>query len=426
MPPIKAALPTLSILILSTTVASHVLPRETDSPAFQHLSRVISWPILALATPAPASTLLPLRQESNTVCGYIGGDPDLPATCLPGSHCAVDIEYGAVGCCPDEGSCERGIFTGCVDQNSGAQTVADPYIFTCRGPNVCYKNFFAGGYFQYGCGTASALATTVLASASGQPVVKLQSISAQLTATPTHMSEPTALGVEPTENPSTSSIRDTATAGWGFQEMGKHPQPSTTDSPAAPTSQGSSSHSTAVVVGASVGGVALIFTLALLAFLLWRRISGNKTSTSADAQDTKNQRSMAPDNSHFEPYTSRQETAELRPRADMPPMNRSSEDGASMRSGVLGNAMQQPHHLNIVEDASLGDGKHSRSDSDRVPLTRVSDEYAHGFNTASEVVELDSDADTQNSETYPGPRRGSDGGILWQQNRRSSRNLVWM
>ncbi|KAG5936041.1 hypothetical protein E4U53_000299 [Claviceps sorghi] len=427
MPPLKAALLTLHILVLSTIVASHVLPRQTDAPEPQRLPNVVSWPTAALesATPAPASTLQPLRQQSNTVCGYIGGNPDLPATCLPGSHCAVDVDHGAIGCCPDEGSCKGGIFTGCADQNSGPQTLADPYIFTCRGRNVCYKNLFEGGYFQYGCGIASALATTVLPSAPGQTAVKLPSISAKLTAMPTPLSEPMFLGAEPTENPGGSSNRSTATADSGFQAMSNQPQPSTTDAAAAPSSEGSSSHGTAAIVGGTVGAVALIVTLALLGVLLWRRKSKDQGPSSADAQDAKNQRSMAPGNPHFEPYMSRQGVAEKMPPADMPPTSR-SPDRASTESGVLGSILQQPHHLNTVENASLRNAEHSRSDSDRVPLTKDVDEFAHGFNSTVEAIELDSDADTQNSETYPGPRRGGDGGILWQQNRRRSRNLVWM
>ncbi|KAG6017874.1 hypothetical protein E4U43_008428 [Claviceps pusilla] len=427
MPPLKTALLALSILMLSTIVASHVLPRETNSPESQLLSRVVSWPILAsaLATPAPAATSQSLRQQFNTVCGYIGGNPDLPATCIPGSHCAVDVEHGAVGCCPDEGSCKRGIFTGCIDRNSGPQTVADPYIFTCRGPNVCYRNQFAGGYFQFGCGTASALATTVLASASGQPVLELPSISARLTATPTPLSEPTSLRVEPTESPNMSSIRSTYTTAWGFQTMSNHPQPSITDGAAAPSSWGSSVHSTPAIIGGTLGGVALIFTLALLGFLLWLRKSKTRGSSLVDAPDVIKQRSMAPGHTHFEPYTSRQGVAEIKPSADMSPMSRNS-DNAYTQSPVLENVVQQPAHLDTVKDANLRNAEHSQPDSDRVPLTRGLGEFAHEFNSASEVVEPDSDADTQNSETYPGPRRGSDGGILWQQNRRRSRNLVWM
>ncbi|KAG5916689.1 hypothetical protein E4U42_007553 [Claviceps africana] len=420
MPPPKTALRTFPILVLSTIVASHVLPRQTDAPESPHLPNVVPWPIAALSSAATVatSTPQPWRQQSNTVCGYIGGNPDLPATCLSGSHCAVDVEHGAIGCCPDEGSCKGGIFTGCVDQNSGPQTVADPYIFTCPDRNVCYKNLFEGGHFQYGCGTTSALATTVLLSAPGQPAVKLPSISAKLTATPTPLPDPT-------DNSTRNSIRSTATADSRLQAMSNQPRPSTTDGPAAPSSEGSISHGTAAIVGGTVGAVAIIFTLALLGILLCRRKSKNHGPSSADAQDTKNQRLMAPGNPHFEPYTSRQGFSEKRPPADMPPINR-SPDRASTESGVLGSTLQQPQHLDTVESASLRNAEHSQSDSDRVPLTRDVDEFAPGFNPAVEVVDLDSDADTQNSETYPGPRRGGDGGILWQQNRRRSRNLVWM
>ncbi|KAG6111821.1 hypothetical protein E4U14_002252 [Claviceps sp. LM454 group G7] len=422
-PPPKVALLALHMLILSTMVASHVLPRQTDSPEPQGLSNTASPPIslaLTIATPTAVSTPQPLRQESGRVCGYIGGDPHLQATCLAGSHCAVDVVLGAVGCCPDQGSCKWGIFTGCVDDNSGPQTVADPYIFTCRGRNVCYKNMFAGGYFQYGCGTASGLATTVLPSAPGQPVLKLASVTVQLTATPTPLSKPVALGSDTANIWTTSSIPNGGNPDLDYPAVNHDPQPST--GATTPSSQGSSSRTTAVIIGGTVGGIVFISIMAVLGVLLWHRKSKPRGSSLPD----QNQRSMTPGEFRFEPYTSRQEVTEIRALADAPPMNRSSE-GPSTETVVRGNDLQQPRRLDTVEEAgSRRIADHKRSSSDHIPLTRDSDESTHEFNSALEGVDLDSDADTQNSETYPGPRRGNDGGILWQQNRRRSRNLVWM
>lgn len=131
---------------------------------------------------------------------------------------------------------------------------------------------------------------------------------------------------------------------------------------------------------------------------------------------------MAPDHDHFEPYTSRQQVSEIRLPADIAPINRNS-DGASMESGVLGSVLPQPHQLGDVEDVVSRNGGAS-GESDRVPLNRELDEFSHGFNAALERIEPDSDAETQHSESYPGPRRGGGGGVLWQQNRRRNRNLV--
>ncbi|KAG7287374.1 hypothetical protein NEMBOFW57_006885 [Staphylotrichum longicolle] len=50
---------------------------------------------------------------------------------------------------------------------SGPQTEVNPYVFSCAGGSVCYRNMFDGGFSQWGCGTASDQAATVVNSASG-------------------------------------------------------------------------------------------------------------------------------------------------------------------------------------------------------------------------------------------------------------------
>ena len=169
--------PAVVVFVLATLLRltnGHVLPHETRTVQVRALN-VEPWPLVA-STPAPTSPAeLTRRGQYNTVCGYLGGDPALPATCMAGSHCAVEVDHGAIGCCPDGDKCTGGIFTGCVDKNSGSQTVKDPYIFTCAGNNVCYKNTFEGGFYQYGCGSASNLATSVATSASWPPTLAIQS-----------------------------------------------------------------------------------------------------------------------------------------------------------------------------------------------------------------------------------------------------------
>jgi hypothetical protein len=161
---LMARLPPLFVLSGFLNFATgHVLPQPTKTVDFHEIN-ALSYPFAATA--APDDSFLQ-RRQFNTVCGYIGGDPGLPATCSAGSHCVVDADHGAVGCCPNAGSCTQGVFTNCVDADSGPQTEVNPYVFTCKGSNSCYKNSFDGGFFQYGCGSTSGLATKVVPTASG-------------------------------------------------------------------------------------------------------------------------------------------------------------------------------------------------------------------------------------------------------------------
>ncbi|GAO17769.1 hypothetical protein UVI_02006350 [Ustilaginoidea virens] len=417
-----------AFLLLSTSAtmtAAHVLPRPTD-PVDALSPGVSSWP------PAPTvafqwpNELELRRRQAGTICGYIGGDPNLPATCLPGSHCAVDIEHGAIGCCPDGGSCKDGIFTGCVDRNSGPQTVADPYIFTCRGGNVCYKNVFEGGYSQYGCGSASDLATTVALSASGKPPLALTPISVDLTATPTPLPRPSSLGLETTATSSGSGApssegSDSETPAASSQG----PKPSSTGSgDAAPSSDGSKSRNSGAIVGGIVGGVAFLFALAALFFVLRKRKWSNDRRSSKDSVDPHHPRLLVPGNPHFEPYASRQEVSEAGIRhSNQLNAERRSSDDVCAEFRPIGTSSPHPHHLDTEEEVPSRDG-HQSGESDRVPLTRGLDEFSRGLNPALEPIDDDPDAENHSPQAYPGPRRGGQGGVLWHQNRRRSRNLV--
>ncbi|EFY98180.1 hypothetical protein X797_005073 [Metarhizium robertsii] len=430
--------PSTALFVFSTLcslVAGNVLPQETKTIEARAFN-VRPWP---LATLAPASPLELLRRESNTICGYIGGDPNLPATCLAGSHCAADVENGVIGCCPDKGPCNAGIFTGCVDRNSGPQTVADPYIYTCRGKNVCYKNMFEGGYFQYGCGSASPLATTVVLTASGRLPLDLTTISVKLTATVTPLSSPATLSSEPSRTSDSSTVLESPVA------SGKPPEPSETHGGAAPSSNGSSSTNTGAIIGGAVGGVAAVFAIATLAFLLWRRKSSNVRRGPGNEKDNRYIRSMAPAaHREFEPLPSSHDASEARFHAgygnstpgNSTPGNRtpgistlaaSTSDSVSAVSGRSGSPRVQPYSHDTIDAVATRSG-HTNYDSDRVPLTRELDDFSHGFNSALEAIESDSDVEANRNHmaTYPGPRRGGGGGVLWQQNRRRSRNLAWM
>ncbi|KAI1767254.1 hypothetical protein GGR53DRAFT_136390 [Hypoxylon sp. FL1150] len=191
--------PATAVLLLSAVfgmTSGHALPRQTKTVALHDLN-VVPFPPRPTEGPILLSDVL-RRQTANTVCGYIGGNPDLPATCLAGSHCVLEQDHGVVGCCPDGGTCQSGIYTGCVDFNSGVQTESNPYVYTCQGSDVCYRNDFAGGYFQFGCGTASSLGTTVETFVDGMTSLVFEETSVPLTELPSPLPEPTTVGTQPT------------------------------------------------------------------------------------------------------------------------------------------------------------------------------------------------------------------------------------
>ncbi|KAL6903975.1 hypothetical protein GGI43DRAFT_381674 [Trichoderma evansii] len=282
--------PTATALLVSSTLlqiaSSHALPRETKTIAFRELD-VVAWPI---ATPAPkvspelASSPIEqlLQRDFNTICGWIGGDPNQPATCLAGSHCAADTSNKAIGCCPNDGPCTTGIFTGCVDVNSPPQTELNPYVFTCAGAQVCYLNHFEGGFSQFGCGSVSQLATTVAATALSQLPLDISTVSVQLTQTPTTLSAPTTIGSRTasrttssrktkTTSGSNTSETDTSTStGTGTGTASESTSTSTsTSTPSAPTSSGTSK--AGPIAGGVVGGLAGLALIAALIFFLLRK-----------------------------------------------------------------------------------------------------------------------------------------------------------
>lgn len=242
--------------VLSLTMVGHavghVLPRQTASPSF----KIELWPLLP--TPAPMMPAELRRRDFNTVCGYIGGNPDLPATCLEGSHCVVDTQHNAIGCCPDEGDCTTGIYTDCVDENSPPNGVVDPHVFTCGVGDVCYKNTYQGGYFQYGCGSSSGLATNVALSASGKSAVEYESVSVSLRPTTTMASGASSAGA----GGSSTSSGASRTTGKGDSAS----KASATDDASSEGGQ-----NTSAIIGGTIGGVAVLILLLALGVWFWRR-----------------------------------------------------------------------------------------------------------------------------------------------------------
>lgn len=296
--------PAAVMLVLSSItrpVLSQTLPRQTTTLEHRELD-VLPWP---LPTPPPGSPLTLeeryagelddqlVPRQLNSVCGYIGGDPALPATCSAGSHCVVDAQHSAIGCCPDTGACTTGVFTGCVDAGSGPQTIADPYIFSCSGSDVCYQNKFGGGFFQYGCGSSPNMGATVAPTASGQEAIRLSSLSVAMTEAETPLAEPTTLGTVTFETSESSTNTESATETSSSKSTNVDDRlgssvPTATESAADsdPGNGSKGSKDVGAIVAGTIGGIiGVVVVLALIFFLLRRK----KRSPSKETEEQDSQ-----------------------------------------------------------------------------------------------------------------------------------------
>ncbi|KAJ6780351.1 hypothetical protein PWT90_06546 [Aphanocladium album] len=290
-------------------VASHALPRQTMRPT--GTMDIQSWPLQP--TMAPAIPAVLVGRDFNTVCGYIGGNPDLPATCMAGSHCVVDPKNKAIGCCPDEGDCATGIFTGCADSNNPGQGVVDPHIFTCGAGDVCYKNTFEGGYFQYGCGSATNMATTVALTASGESSIAHTSVSVSLRPTTTLAS----------------------TTGGSSSSTSGRLQGANKSNSSSKDEEGNSHSHTGAIVGGVIGGLAALLILLALGIWLWRR---NKRSATPEAEEEPNRPLASPETD----YEGSDDMTDTRPAPKPPGSGRQYDDTESWpippatKGGIIG------------------------------------------------------------------------------------------
>ncbi|KAK4044060.1 hypothetical protein C8A01DRAFT_12432 [Parachaetomium inaequale] len=285
--PRPAALVVLStILQLTDAHAVQKLARQTPQPTITipyHALNVVSWPLRPTPPPgAPVDLFARRRRQAddtfNTVCGYINGDLDVPATCGSGSHCVVDTEHNVVGCCPNGApSCTAGVFTGCVDANSGPQTELNPYVFSCSGANVCYSNVYDGGFSQYGCGTASDLAATVQNSAAGLTAALTRpTVSISYTQGVSTLTEPTTLGTASSRSSTSTrtSASSSATSASSTTESTAAANPAATTDPAAPPAT-DTAYRTGAIVGGTIGGLAVAIALVALVMFFLRRRNAN-------------------------------------------------------------------------------------------------------------------------------------------------------
>ena len=274
-----------SIIILATLLqqsTAHAVPQipQPTKTVPYHEINVLEWPLAATDAPTVPGLLGP--RQLNTVCGYIGGDPDMPATCTAGSYCALDVEHKAIGCCPDGGPCTTGVFTGCVDSDSDPQTELNPYVFTCRGGKACYRNDFEGGFSQYGCGSAD-MAATVAITASGKSKIPFSTFSAALTEKPKSLSKPTTIGTKhhrTSTNESTKSHSHTKTDTKTTTKLATTTDSTTTSNTASSTATQTSDatapnnapvKNNGAIIGGTISGVAFVAALAVLGVMLWRR-----------------------------------------------------------------------------------------------------------------------------------------------------------
>ena len=456
--------PSTTLLFLPAlliTADAHALPRQTKIVPYHELD--------VLPYPVPTAALFP-RQQHNTICGYIAGDPDLPATCSAGSHCAVDVEHGAIGCCPDGGACTAGVYTGCVDGNSDPQTEINPYVFTCGGGESCFQNHFDGGYFQYGCGESTVTGQTVLGSASGKGVLSLTKLSVQMTEEPSTLSEPTTLGSgtrtskETTETGSSTTETESTSTEESSTEQPSASQTEDADEAdaQAPDSNNGDSRNIGAIVGGTIGGVAFVAALIVLGLYLWRRRKGNTRHGPGMNHDAKyirsalcltssflntNPTSPMEDGRHpFAPLPSVQEVDESQLPQEMP--RAAGAAGGANTSGDISsdsyrdeeyfNRSVSPYRSSSSTNGGRAVGGSGLNEQDHMPLTS---DLGRGFSreepmpvpVADEFMrrDLGQTGDGSGQEEYgygqyPGPRRRDDGGALWQQNRRQTRNMMWM
>ncbi|KAH7035641.1 uncharacterized protein B0I36DRAFT_373025 [Microdochium trichocladiopsis] len=470
MPPPATTTAIFISAILGLTRAG-ALPRQTSTVDHPELD-LVSWPLAPTAAPNLPYELLQ-RQDFNTICGYIGGDSALPATCSAGSHCVLDQGHGFIGCCPDNGPCTAGVYTGCVDVNSPPQTVVNPYIYTCRGSDVCYKNEFAGGYNQYGCGTASDLGTTVQTSIQGATTaLDLPASSMQLTQEVSSLSEPTTIGSASSSSgtstrstgssSSTSksaSISSTKTQSSTSQTSSSSTESGTGEAATSPVEDPPAEHSNnrnAVIIGATLGSAAGVALLGIAAFFILRqrknsREGPGRTPTGPDTQY------ISPMGNHgaaFAPLPSWSDEDQYQHGQDYP--RRSNESQMPMVPPPLrehpafhqqpmlavgtgltpvveerfedydaGNAHGRGREIDefsqAYASARIGETS-SQEDSERWPLAAAASANPSNSSTGDQGR---AGSDSDEMERLPSPSRGGHR-PLWQQNRQQSRNMMWM
>ncbi|KAF4592563.1 transmembrane alpha-helix domain-containing protein [Ophiocordyceps camponoti-floridani] len=388
------------------------------------MARSTTW-----SAPDPPTTTRPAlskRRDAGTVCGFIGGDAAFPATCIAGSHCAVDVAHGVVGCCPDDGPCATGVFTGCVDAHSGPQSVSDPYVFTCSdGGDVCYRNLFEGGFYQFGCGAGSHLATSVATSPpDGMAGLAIARVTLAMTESVRAFATPVEVGGFVTPSFATTTTMTTMTTSTMDSETtslaraADNPTSRLAFGPVSAPPRESSTPPSGAVIGGIIGGVfGLGLLLAAIIFVCCRRrrrsmerVDSNKDTSHNDSNNNNNNNDdddLTQDDDMDNTYEHKPLThdASRPPHALFPDTDNFTGRGTGANKGGVVVTAGGGTILQAVNGGGDDPGPHplvvdgSAWDSPR-PAPPLPDE----------TIEMESSA------AYPGLRRKG-GGALWQQNR---------
>ncbi|RDA84134.1 hypothetical protein CP532_0099 [Ophiocordyceps camponoti-leonardi (nom. inval.)] len=428
----------------------------------------------ATTTTTTTTTMMMQRRDAvapGTVCGYIGGDSALPATCIAGSHCALDVAHGVVGCCPDDGPCSTGVFTSCVDGNSGPQTVSDPYVYTCRGGKVCYRNVFDGGFYQFGCGSESRLATSVATAAPvGLAPLAMAQVTLAMTERPTVLATPVDVGASFTAAETSSGVGGKNNKGGANGDgAGSGGSPSSTSGPDSAPPSDSASPPTGAIVGGTVGGVAAVAALLALVVFAFRR--RRRRPIKKALMDSGNNKADGNNNHHHHhddddvdvddddfrsvPYSPKMETGgkkqmmmvggataitttttaaaaaaattnnnKGKTSSSSPPLKMTPRFG---NTNTNANANANAIHAPAINPARIPLATSATAFDDPRPAPRPGSVIVEepGEDEVGDEANDDVDDDDAAGAAYPGPRRNGSG-ALWQQNRMQRRNLVWI
>lgn len=380
-----------------------------------------------------------------------------------------DTDANVIGCCPDgETTCTSGVYTGCVDSNSGVQTEVNPYVYTCTQGNVCYSNMFEGGFSQFGCGTASDLAATVLASASGAPsAIALTTADFPLTQSASSLATPTTLGTGATSDATTSSSSSSSETSGTLTTV-TIPSPATSTVSGSTTSSSSSTTSSAAataapgtgnenrpdhtgaIVGGTIGGIAGLIGIAAVAALLYRRFfAGNSRNGPGPRPGDTQYISPMSGGAAFTRVGSSPNGYSDRSQATVGGKTITHVTGGSETRNTLWQPdgdMSDQHFLDNHPGTAWGAGAggdgyrgayaspHDSGDDER-PLRQGSpeiDDFTMGFHDALSRIGEEDEEDLHDSVNGAGMSNGQGTGDLgensrplWLQSRRQSRNLMW-
>ncbi|EMT60548.1 hypothetical protein FOC4_g10011823 [Fusarium odoratissimum] len=397
--------PFLVISGVLNLATGHVLPQPTKTVDFYELN-VLPYPLAA--TPAPDDSLL-LRRQFNTVCGYLGGDPGLPATCSAGSHCVVDVDHGAVGCCPDGGSSSG---KSAIDLTSINVPLTQP-VSSLSEPTTL------GTRRRTTTTDTSATKSSATRSASTKSTETSSGSTTESTASTTNSetssTESETSTASETESDTTTETTASETADPSSTESGDSDAPDT-------DGNDNGSKNTGAIIGGTISGVAALAALIVLGIWLWKRKKGNTRQGPGVKHQVQHIGPPLDNNHNFAPVPLMHETDKMAPPPPVPVRNQQRTMNSAAGHDEPYSEPWDPSSNYGYGNSAGAVGGSSHMEHDEVPLTR-DDDFDHSYNSGlGRISEEQPRPGTaistpgQMSQVYPGPRGGG-GGPLWQQNR---------